>query len=671
MKKTKKTLAALLSATLALSLGVGIWHFKPEVRPSAEEDEIESVQRIVGSLPEISLDAEVQDITISAGSSIDAEIMSMQTYNIGSPVEGTASVAARDWTVYDDEYGLSKMSDGERAFYRRLEAASVQYISDSTLDAYPMERYNIYVTEGVSYDDLGLSKQQAIGLTQWFIYNNPQYYFYQTRFLVSDVSIYMGCYPIFVDGDDRANVTNQIFRTVDAWVASINDDEITTYQKVLSAHDLLCNELSYVSGDYDQSIYSTVMQKKTVCAGYAGMFNIMLNASGIHSTVGISSTHAWNLVKMDDGIYYGVDSTWDDTLGSHKLFAVGGTDLKKYDRKGTEHVYVYPWTEFAPGVASSNYVPSYYDENGREETTPAAITVCDPYGFTSKINGTSATVNWKCDDATGYQYSVSSKSGTITRAGLSFSDLTPGHSYTVYITAYKVVNGTTYYSNAVPYTFTIPNTTVTVSLTKPVLSSSKITSSKYKVSWDKVTNAGFYQYAISNASDFSKIISSNDSYRGKYINLTNMTEGVPYYVRVRAGVTRSGKTTYSDWAYITVTRPVTTTQPAATQPTNTTNTNNSNNTSTATASVKAPTNLTFTKRTTSIYKLGWDKVSGAKKYEYITATDSGFTNVLSSGTTSSVSATVSGLRNVSTVYVKVRTVTNDGTSDWTVKTFTK
>jgi hypothetical protein len=66
-----------------------------------------------------------------------------------------------------------------------------------------------------------------------------------------------------------------------------------------------------------------------------------------------------------------------------------------------------------------------------------------------------------------------------------------------------------------------------------------------------------------------------------------------------------------------------------------------------------------------------DKVSGAKKYEYITATDSGFTNVLSSGTTSSVSATVSGLRNVSTVYVKVRTVTNDGTSDWTVKTFTK
>lgn len=668
MKKTKKTLAALLSATLAFSLGAGVWHFKPEVRPSAEEDEIESVQKIVGSLPEISLDAEVQDITISAGSSIDAEIMSIQTHNISSPVEGTAQVAARDWTVYDDEYGVSKMSSGEQAFYRRLEAASVQYISDSTLDAYPMERYNIYVTEGVAYDDLGLSKQQAIGLTQWFIYNNPQYYFYQTRFLVSNVSIYMGCYPIFVDGDDRANVTNQIFSTVDAWVASINDDEITTYQKVLSAHDLLCNELTYASGDYDQSIYSTVVQKHTVCAGYAGMFNILLNASGIHSTVGISSTHAWNLVKMDDGVYYGVDSTWDDTLGSHKLFAVGGTDLKKYDSKGTEHVYVYPWTEFAPGVASSNYVPSYYDENGCEETTPVVITVCDPYGFTSSINGTSATVHWKCDDATGYKYTVSNRSGTITRAGILFNGLTPGNSYTVYVTAYKVVNGVTYYSNAVPYTFTVPNTTVTVSLTKPVLSSSKVTSSKYKVAWSKVTNAGFYQYAISNASDFSKIISSNDSYKGTYIKLNNMTEGVPYYVRVRAGVTSNGKTTYSDWSYITVTRPATSTQSTVTQPTNTTNTNN---TSTTTTSIAAPSNLTFTKRTTSIYKLGWDKVSGAKKYEYITATDSGFKNVLSDGTTRTNSVTVSGLKNVSTVYVKVRTVTKDGTSDWTVKTFTK
>lgn len=664
MKKTKRTLAAVLSATLALSLGIGVWHFTPQVTPSAEDDEIESVQMIVGDLPPVDLDAEVYDITISAGVEIDEKIEETYAFNVDSPMEGTVSIASRDWTTYDDEYCLSKMSSAEADFYHRLESAAVKYITDSSLDAYYMSSHDIYVTEGINYNDLGLSKKQAIGLTQWFIYNNPQYYFYRTKFLVSDVSIYMGCYSIFVDGDDRANNTNRLFNTVDSWVASINDDEVTTYQKVKSAHDLLCRELTYGTGTYDQSIYSTIAERRTVCAGYSGMLNLMLNASGIHSTVGTSSSHAWNLVQLDDGKYYGVDSTWDDTLGSNRLLMVGQTNLKRYDSKGTEHVYIYPWTEFAPVCASSDYDPSYYDKNGEEETV---ITVCKPYGFELSFEGMTALVTWKSDDAEGYEYSYNNGSmrGMITSDGMKLKNTSAGNTYTLDVTAYKTVSGTKYYSETATYSFTVPKEETPVVMPavpdKPVLNvSATSTTGKYLVEWSAVQGAEFYSYEVSEYSNFSKIKSSSTKYTSCGIYVTNVAAGKTYYVRVRSGAKINGQNSYSDYAYAEVTRPANTTTvtpPASTQTVTT---------------LTAPSGVTFKKSTTSIYKLAWSKVSGAKKYEYVAASDANYNNILKSSTTSSSSASISGLKNVSTVYVKIRAIASDGScSDWTVLTFNK
>lgn len=714
--KAKRTLTATLSAVLALTVGFGIWRLKPEVKPSAEANEIESVQKIVGALPPTVLDVDVQYITISAGDTIDTGIADTQEFNAASPEEGITNIADRDWTIYDDEYGLSKMASSENEFYHRLESVGVKYITDSTLDAFPMERYDIYVTKGINYDDLGLSKNQAIGLTQWFIYNNPQYYFYQTRFLVSDVAIYMGCYPAFVDGDDRAEATNKLFNTVDSWVDSINDDEVSTYQKVLSAHDLICDKVDYVAGEYDQSIYSTVIQRKTVCAGYAGMMNVMLNASGIHSTVGISSTHAWNVVQLDDGVYYGFDSTWDDSLKSRKLFAVGENDLKKYDSKGTEHIYVYPWTEYAPVCAENNYSPSYYDLNGEEEV----VAVCTPYDFNASFNGTTATVTWKSDDANGYKYEVAGRSGNVVKSGLKLTNVAAGSSLDLKITAYKIVSDVTYYSDTATYTVTVPHAE-DITLDAPVLvSSATDVSGRYEITWTSVPSAEFYTYDISAYSDFRSVISTNSRYTNTGLYVSNIAEGRTYYVRARAGAIINGKTTYSDYGTVIVSRPaavvmtaatteaktattkettttvnsarstatdtVVTTKPAATttsaatKPAATTTTaatttvpgrtSGNNNTGTTAAPLKSPADVTFTKKTTSIYKLAWDSVLGASRYEYIAASDSGFKNIIANSSTTKNFVTISGLKNTSMVYIKIRAVGNSD-SEWTVLTFTK
>jgi len=80
-------------------------------------------------------------------------------------------------------------------------------------------------------------------------------------------------------------------------------------------HDAL-NELA----DYDenaplnQSAYSALVGRSSVCAGYSRAFQYLMQQIGIpcYYCVGYANgEHAWNIVYID-GVYYNVDVSWDD-----------------------------------------------------------------------------------------------------------------------------------------------------------------------------------------------------------------------------------------------------------------------------------------------------------------------------------------------------------------------
>ena len=87
------------------------------------------------------------------------------------------------------------------------------------------------------------------------------------------------------------------------------------FERVRYVHDLLAELVEYDrDAPLNQSAYSGLVSRRTVCAGYARAFQLLLQDMGIpcyYCTGFTGEDHAWNIVLLD-GKYYNVDVTWDD-----------------------------------------------------------------------------------------------------------------------------------------------------------------------------------------------------------------------------------------------------------------------------------------------------------------------------------------------------------------------
>lgn len=94
----------------------------------------------------------------------------------------------------------------------------------------------------------------------------------------------------------------------------------TTYEKIKIIHDYITKNVSYDNTYKNYSAYSALINKSTVCNGYALLTYKMLTAAdipckyvtGFTNINDVTQEHAWNLVKVD-GNWYNMDITWDDT----------------------------------------------------------------------------------------------------------------------------------------------------------------------------------------------------------------------------------------------------------------------------------------------------------------------------------------------------------------------
>lgn len=135
------------------------------------------------------------------------------------------------------------------------------------------------------------------------------------------------CSPVFfnnyVSGGsvDQAAIQSMESRIADT-AASIGTGA-TTYESVKLFNDWLVDNVTY-SFNYDNSrsyeITGSLVDKTSACEGFAKAFKYLCDRAGIDCIVvcgkgimsGVTYDHAWNYVKMDDGNWYMVDTTWNN-----------------------------------------------------------------------------------------------------------------------------------------------------------------------------------------------------------------------------------------------------------------------------------------------------------------------------------------------------------------------
>lgn len=108
------------------------------------------------------------------------------------------------------------------------------------------------------------------------------------------------------------------------------------YDTELLIHDYIIDHTKYYLGADNKTeiytIYGIFVNQEAVCQGYADAFFYLTAYAGINcqlvygtsTTEGATASHAWNIVKLEDG-YYQVDITWDDPIMED------GTDSKNYN----------------------------------------------------------------------------------------------------------------------------------------------------------------------------------------------------------------------------------------------------------------------------------------------------------------------------------------------------
>lgn len=132
---------------------------------------------------------------------------------------------------------------------------------------------------------------------------------------------YSVLHPVYeYKGDVKKQMQEEIEEEAKKCVEAYHPTNDSEYERIKYVYEYLIRTVDYETGVEDsQNIYSALIRKKSVCAGYAKATQYLLEKMGVFCTyvTGTSEgqAHAWNLVQCDGDFYY-VDTTWGDPVFS-------------------------------------------------------------------------------------------------------------------------------------------------------------------------------------------------------------------------------------------------------------------------------------------------------------------------------------------------------------------
>lgn len=273
----------------------------------------------------------------------------------------------------DEEYTFySQLSDEGKQYYDALEENIMEMVNGTeTVVA------SITVNVGTGLDaDTALDNALYIGFDGAkkgiiaFWYDNPQYFWYDINRVIFNASYYPNSsynsekgtflliiktgvnssngytnyYPDGYDTQEEVETDwNKLVECKDQLIANI-DNTGSDFEKVKYFNDWLCDNNTYNNETYVTNLRymitsamlygamgDTYKEKYPVCQGYAFALKYLCDEADIPCTVVTSSTHMWNLVKLNNN-WYVVDTTWNDNYKDAYIAAnVKDTSLNCYN----------------------------------------------------------------------------------------------------------------------------------------------------------------------------------------------------------------------------------------------------------------------------------------------------------------------------------------------------
>ena len=230
-----------------------------------------------------------------------------------------------------------------QSYYKKLDTAISKYHSDAkaTLTEYDS-------LDPVNYASLGLSYDEAITVYSLYRDDHPLYYWFSGSWLYSSTSLYIVVDEDYRDGEVRQSHNELVYAKAAEYLGIVKD-ETSEYQIAFGLHDAICANAFYAyksdgktpeDANWAHSIIGILEKNAGVCESFTEVFGMLLNFREVEnirvSGKGNGGSHAWNLVKLDDGKWYWYDVTWGDQDWSyhnviHLYFCVNDTEARKFD----------------------------------------------------------------------------------------------------------------------------------------------------------------------------------------------------------------------------------------------------------------------------------------------------------------------------------------------------
>lgn len=334
------------------------------------------------------------------------------------PTGNVTAIENTDLEYVPDVSNLKSGLDKEYTFYSQLSDEGKQYYNSLEDNVMKMVNgtetvsVNITVNVGTGLDaNTALNNAVNTGFDGAkrgiiaFWYDNPQYFWYDINKIAFTASYYPNSsynsekgtflliiktgvrtsdgytnyYPDGYDTQEKVETDwNKIVACKDELIANI-DNTGSDFEKIKYFNDWLCDNNTYnktttvtnlrymITG---AMIYGATdeEEKYPVCQGYAFALKYLCDEANIPCTVVTSSTHMWNLVKLNEN-WYIVDTTWNDNYKDAYIAA---------NRKDTA-LTCYNWLAIGSERANSidqdsaHVVSIQYNFNAVDSTTKSLL----------------------------------------------------------------------------------------------------------------------------------------------------------------------------------------------------------------------------------------------------------------------------------------------------------